>query len=69
MAQGYVYFVSYHLGTGPQQSGIGNVEMVLPRPISRIGQVREIEEWLRQQTGMPHVVVINYQLLAQGPTR
>src|SRR6266511_1799982 len=37
MAQGYVYFVSYHLGTGPQQSGIGNVEMVLPRPISRIG--------------------------------
>ncbi len=67
--QGFTDFVSFHLGASPQQAGIGNCEIQLPAPITRIDQVRGIEEWLRGHLGMPYVVVINYQLLLPGPIR
>ncbi len=64
--QGYPYFVSYHLSNG-QQTGIGNVEMLLAAPITRMDQVRGIEAYLRQSIGMPGIVVITWQPLEAGP--
>jgi hypothetical protein len=65
--QRFTYFVSFHSGTANGQAGFGNTEMVLPAPILRLEQVREIEGWLRQHLGIPHIVVLNYQLLMPGP--
>ncbi len=65
--QGFTYFVSFNLGNANGQAGFGNTEMVVPAPIVRLEQVREIEAWLRQHLGMPRIVVLNYQLLMPGP--
>ena len=65
--QRFTYFVSFETGDGRGGIGFGNTEMVLPAPILRLEQVREIEAWLRQHLGMPRIVVLNYQLLMPGP--
>ena len=67
MPRGFSYFVSFQLGNANGQAGLGNTEMLLPAPITRMDQVREMEDWLRQHLGVPSIVVINYQLLLPGP--
>ena len=65
----YVYFVSYGVyarGITPGIIGIENREVFFDKPITTLGQIKEIENGkLRSISREKEVRVISYQLLRQ----
>lgn len=59
----YTYFVSYFFGDDEGHTGFGNHNGIVTDTPINADRVKEIEEALRKETNMPHIVLLNWILL------
>lgn len=62
----FEYFVSGSYAAATEgNSGYCNFNIVRNSPIARMEDIREIEEWVRQQQNWPTFVILNYVLMRE----
>ena len=66
MNEEFSYFVVFDYGFEGNFCG-GNCEMALERPISGIGDVRQVEAKLMEKIGAEWVAVRNFRRFDKGP--